>query len=56
METDNGNVWYDADAGILHMMMATQSPYEVASDAASFVSKSRFPLKEVDLKAGYTVG
>ena len=56
MEADNGNVWYDASTGILHVMMATQSPYEVAEVSASLVSKSKFHLKEVDLKVGYTVG
>ena len=56
METDNGNVWFDAASGVLHLMVATQSPYEVAQTSAKFVSKSRFPLKEVDLKVGYTVG
>jgi CO/xanthine dehydrogenase Mo-binding subunit len=56
MEADNGNVWYDAASGVLHVMVATQSPYEVAEVAAILVSKSRFPLKEVDLKVGYTVG
>lgn len=56
MEADNGNVWYDAAAGVLHMMIATQAPCSVAEVAAQLVSKSKFPLKEVDLKAGYTVG
>ncbi|WP_449409408.1 xanthine dehydrogenase family protein molybdopterin-binding subunit [Methylobacterium komagatae] len=56
MEADNGNVWYDPATGTLHLMMATQSPYDVAEAAAELVSKSRFPLKEVDLKVGYTVG
>ncbi|RFC67634.1 xanthine dehydrogenase family protein molybdopterin-binding subunit [Mesorhizobium denitrificans] len=56
MEADNGNVWYDAKTGVLHAMVATQSPYEVAEVAAVMVSKSKFPLKSVDLKVGYTVG
>ncbi|WP_332695498.1 xanthine dehydrogenase family protein molybdopterin-binding subunit [Bosea sp. (in: a-proteobacteria)] len=56
MEADNGNVWYDAAAGVLHIMAASQSPYEVAEVSAELVSKSKFPLKEVDLKVGYTVG
>ncbi len=56
MEADNGNVWYDAATGVLHLMVATQSPYEVAEVSAVLVSKSKFPLKEVDLKVGYTVG
>ena len=56
MEADNGNVWYDPATGVLHAMIATQSPYEVAEVGAQMVSKSKFPLKEVDLKVGYTVG
>ncbi|MDH7795433.1 MULTISPECIES: molybdopterin cofactor-binding domain-containing protein [unclassified Beijerinckia] len=56
MEPDNGNVWYEASTGTLHAMIATQSPYEVAEVAATLVSKSKFPLKKVDLKVGYTVG
>lgn len=56
MEADNGNVWYDPATGTLRLMMATQSPYDVAEAAAALVSKSRFPLREVDLKVGYTVG
>lgn len=56
MEADNGNVWYDRPAGILHVMVATQSPYEVADSTAKIVAKSTFPLKGVDLKVGYTVG
>ena len=56
MEADNGNVWYDPATGNLHAMMATQSPYEVAEVAAILVSKSKFKLARVDLKAGYTVG
>lgn len=56
MEADNGNVWYDASTGVLHVMVATQSPYEVAEVSAVLLSKSKFHLKEVDLKVGYTVG
>ncbi|MBN8944574.1 MAG: xanthine dehydrogenase family protein molybdopterin-binding subunit [Rhizobiales bacterium] len=56
MEADNGNVWYDAANARLHLMMATQSPQEVAAVSAEIVHHSKFPLKEVDLKAGYTVG
>lgn len=56
MEADNGNVWYDAGTGTLHLMMATQGPYEVAEQAAALVKASRFPVSEIDLKAGTTVG
>ncbi len=56
MEADNGNVWYDPASGVLHVMVATQSPYEIATASAKLVSRSRFHLKELDLKVGYTVG
>ncbi|WP_421872554.1 xanthine dehydrogenase family protein molybdopterin-binding subunit [Nitratireductor rhodophyticola] len=56
MEADNGNVWYDRQSGALHLMVATQSPYEVAEVSAELVSKSKFPLNAIDLKIGYTVG
>lgn len=56
MEADNGNVWYDAESGVLHIMAASQSPYEVAEVSAGMVAKSKFRLTEVDLKVGYTVG
>lgn len=56
MEADNGNVWYERKTGILHALIATQSPHEVAEKAAHMVSKSTFPLKSIDLKIGYTVG
>ncbi|MCB1387264.1 MAG: xanthine dehydrogenase family protein molybdopterin-binding subunit [Nitratireductor sp.] len=56
MEADNGNVWYDPSTGILRAMIATQSPYEVAEVSAHMLSKSAHPLREIDLKVGYTVG
>lgn len=56
MEADNGNVWYDASGKVLHLMIATQAPYAVAQVAAQLVSQSKFPLREVDMKVGYTVG
>ena len=56
MEADNGNVWYDPATQILSMIIATQSPFEVAQHAAEMLSKSKFVTKKVDLKCGYTVG
>ena len=56
MEADNGNVWYDPALRVLHMMVATQSPYEVATTAAEMAAKSRFGVAKVDLACGYTVG
>lgn len=56
MEADNGNVWYDPVTRALHIMVATQSPYEVAKAAADMVAKTTFGLTSLDLKTGYTVG
>lgn len=56
MEADNGNVWFDAASGRLHALIATQSPYEVATATAAMVAKSRFAVGAVDLSIGYTVG
>jgi CO/xanthine dehydrogenase Mo-binding subunit/aerobic-type carbon monoxide dehydrogenase small subunit (CoxS/CutS family) len=56
MEADNGNVWYDPAAQVLHAVLATQSPHEVATTAAAMVTKSKFGLQAIDLKAGHTVG
>jgi hypothetical protein len=46
MEADNGNVWYERGSGVLHALIATQSPHEVAELAAHMVSKSKFALEE----------
>jgi CO/xanthine dehydrogenase Mo-binding subunit len=56
MEADNGNVWYERGAGVLHALVATQSPHEVAEMAAHMLSKSTFALGSIDLRIGYTVG
>lgn len=56
MEADNGNAWLDPSTGALHLMMATQSPFEVATATASMVAASRIAMKSIDLSIGYTVG
>lgn len=59
LEADNGNAWYDPSTGILHIVLATQSPYEVALGAAEMLSKARIDLgrtKKLDLQVPYTVG
>src|SRR5262249_13666349 len=56
MEPDNGNAWFDVSSGTLHLMMATQSPYEVAVAAATMTAASRIAVTSVDLSIGYTVG
>jgi CO/xanthine dehydrogenase Mo-binding subunit len=56
MEADNGNAWLDPSNRTLHLMMASQSPYEVATGTAAMVAASRIAVKSVDLSLGYTVG
>ena len=56
MEPDNGLVWYEAATGTLHAMIATQSPYEVATATAGMVAAAQFALSNIDLTIGYTVG
>ena len=59
LEADNGNTWYETSSGVLHMMLATQSPYEVAIGAAEMLSKTKIDgarTKKLDLHVPYTVG
>src|SRR5262249_19778580 len=56
LEPDNANCWYDAQEQALHMVLATQSPQEVGSEAAAMVRRSRFPLRQLFLYSGDTTG
>lgn len=57
MEPDNGNAWYDAETRTLHLLVAAQSPYEVARVAADMVKgNTRFPVDNIVLLTGTTVG
>jgi CO/xanthine dehydrogenase Mo-binding subunit len=57
MEPDNGNAWYDAATRTLHLIVAAQSPYEVARVAAFMVKDNkRFPVEKIELLTGTTVG
>ncbi|WP_240939565.1 xanthine dehydrogenase family protein molybdopterin-binding subunit [Diaphorobacter sp. HDW4A] len=56
MEPDNANCWYDPATESLHMVVATQSPQEVAESAAAMVKASRFPLRNLFVHPCYTVG
>ncbi|MBC7204648.1 MAG: molybdopterin-dependent oxidoreductase, partial [Pusillimonas sp.] len=57
MEPDNGNAWYDAKTRSLHVLMAAQSPYEVARVVAEMVKDNkRFPVERIELVSGTTVG
>ncbi|MCF3595068.1 molybdopterin-dependent oxidoreductase [Rhodobacteraceae bacterium LMO-12] len=56
LEPDNGNSWYDAENGALHVVVGTQSPYTNADHIEKMVQRSRFALNELHLHPGYTVG
>src|SRR5690625_3603839 len=57
MEPDNGNAWYDAETRTLHLLVAAQSPYEVARVAAFMVKDNKkFPVEHIKLLTGTTVG
>jgi CO/xanthine dehydrogenase Mo-binding subunit len=56
LEPDSANGWYDADKQELHLVVATQSPQEVAEGAATMLGKSRIGLKRLFLHPYFTVG
>ena len=56
LEPDNANGWYDADHQELHLVVPTQSPQEVAENAAGMVAKSRIGGKRLFLHPCFTVG
>lgn len=57
MEPDNGNAWYDSQTRTLHLIVAAQSPYEVARVAADMVKDNKhFPVETIELLTGTTVG
>lgn len=56
METDNGNVWYDAGTRTLHLTFATQSPHRDALVIAGMMAGTGFAVDNVDAHFGDTVG
>ncbi|MFZ5959769.1 xanthine dehydrogenase family protein molybdopterin-binding subunit [Pseudomonas knackmussii] len=56
MEPDNGNGWYDPTSKTLHFVVATQCPFEAASETAQMIAPSRFGLAKLNMHPGYTVG
>lgn len=57
LEADNGNAWYDAHTRTLHIIAATQSPYDVGRLAAIMVKDNKtYPVDEIKLLSGVTVG
>jgi CO/xanthine dehydrogenase Mo-binding subunit len=56
LEPDNANCWYDAATQTLHMVVPTQSPSEVAENAAAMAAKGHFPVRRLIAYPCYTVG
>jgi CO/xanthine dehydrogenase Mo-binding subunit len=55
-EADNANGWYDAETATMHLVTATQSPQEVATEGAALLAASAFAAKRLMLHPCYTVG
>ncbi len=55
-ELDNGNAWFDAGTATLHLVVATQSPQEVAEAGAAMLAASALGVKTLVLHPCYTVG
>lgn len=56
MEPDNANGWYDAKAATLHLVVASQSPQEVAEEAAKLLARSKLKVTRIVLHPCWTVG
>lgn len=56
LEPDNANCWWDETTQSLHMVIASQSPQEVAESVPKMLADSRFPLKRLFVHPAYTVG
>lgn len=56
MEPDNCNGWYDADNRTLHLVIASQSPAEVAESVAQMLAGSRFAVGRLFVHPCHTVG
>ena len=56
LEPDNVNGWYDREREELHLVVASQSPQEVAENTASMLAASKIGLKRLFLHPCFTVG
>lgn len=56
LEPDNCNCWYDAEAGKLEIVMASQAPHNIMTGAAAMLKKSTFNVTELKGYPAYTVG
>jgi len=55
-EPDNANGWYDAASRTLHLVVASQSPHEVAQETALMLARSKVAFANLRLHPCYTVG
>jgi CO/xanthine dehydrogenase Mo-binding subunit len=56
LEPDNANGWYDRERAELHLVVPTQSPQEVAENAATMLAASKIEVKRLFLHPCFTVG
>ncbi|HEY5852257.1 MAG TPA: molybdopterin cofactor-binding domain-containing protein [Lysobacter sp.] len=56
LELDNGNAWFDAANATVHLVVATQSPQEIAEDGPRMLAASGLNVKNLVLHPCYTVG
>jgi CO/xanthine dehydrogenase Mo-binding subunit len=56
LEPDNANGWYDAKDAALHLVVASQSPQEVAAEAATLLARSHLEIGKIVLHPCWTVG
>lgn len=55
LETESANIWYDAKAQALHMVVSVQNPREVLTHTADMLRRSAFPVRAIYLTPSYTV-
>ncbi len=56
LEPDNGNAWFDAANGTLHVVTGSQSPVTNAQHIAQMAKASSFGFNDLKFYPGYTVG
>ena len=56
LEPDNANGWYDPAQRAMHLVISSQSPAEVAQNAAKMLATSNFKADRLFVHPCYTVG
>lgn len=56
LEPDNGNAWFDAADGTLHVVTGTQSPFTTAQHIAQMAKAGSLGFNDLKFYPGYTVG